>query len=199
VVVIFVGNDLLEMQDQRRPHLDDELTERPLNAHPPPETTSRRRMVYNRCRPRLYGELFWQGINQAIYLHEHPEDYGLLLAKAERTVDLLAALCQAHDARLVIGLLPAYDDFIDYDLPFANDATMGPVLAERSNRRLRLDLRTMLQGKGIVHVDFHTVFREAEVADLYASDFHIWTAGHALVADALTGPVAEAARQTVGP
>jgi hypothetical protein len=185
IAVVFVGNDLIELEDTGRPHLADDLTQQPIDPDTPPEATSARRMIYNRCRPRLYGELFWQGMNQAIYLHQYPQRYDAMLAKAVRCVELMHANARAHDAELIVVLLPSYDDHVDFHLPFADDPTMGPIVAEQSNRRLRLDLAAAITRLKIPLIDAAPLFRASDLPDLYSGDFHIWKNAHRLVATAL--------------
>jgi hypothetical protein len=69
VVVCFLGNDFVELEDAGSPHLDDALVERPADPSPPPETTSER-MRWLALPEEM---LFWRGMNQAAYFHLHPE------------------------------------------------------------------------------------------------------------------------------
>lgn len=189
IAVVFVGNDFVELEDRGRPHLDDALQPQPRNPRPPAEKTSARHLLFNRCRPQQYDELFWQGINQAIYLHRHPERYPVLLAKGRRCVKRMRAQARASGGRLIVALIPAYDDFVDFDLPFDDCGIMGQVLAERWNRRLRLDFKEEVEGLGVPVVDLWPEFRDADADDLYAGDFHIWAEGHRVLAEALAPQV----------
>jgi len=185
VAVVFAGNDFVELEDPGRPHLDDDLNEMPINPDAPAETTSARRAVFNRCRPRAYNELFWQGMNQAIYLHERPKRYPVVMAKAVRCLEIMQATAAAHGATLIVVILPAYDDFVDFALPFTEDPTMRATLAEQANRRLRQDLANAATGLGIEVIDALPIFQACELPDLYAGDFHIWKNAHRLIAEAL--------------
>ena len=185
VVLVFVGNDLLELEDLSRPHIDDELAERDISHNIPPETTEARRKLFERTALAPYRSLFWQGINQETYFLQNEQRYEVVLRKATRTVELMQAQCRQGGAKLVFALLPSYEDTYDYQLPFGLDPSIAGLIDRRANRCLRGDLKRIIEAKGLPVVDFHDCLNGAEQADLYDADFHIWTAGHALLSEAL--------------
>lgn len=192
VVILFVGNDLLELEDLSRPHIDDGLNEQPHGGPAPGETTSARLKLFKRSVPAPYEGLFWQGMNQAIYFRQRAERRGVVMAKARRALELLAAKCRAEHVGLIVGLLPPFEDVVDYRLSFDVDPFLQDVLAQRSSRELRLELYGMVRELGVPVVDFFDVLRSSSDPDLYAGDFHLWAAGHALLAEALRPAIEEA-------
>lgn len=188
VLSVFLGNDLLELEDRGRPHLDDDLVERPAADPPPPQTTSARLEWL-----RLTGDepLFWQGLNQAAYLHLHPERLEPLLAKAGRCLDEAAALAARHDARLVVALIPSYDLLFPERVARCGERAMEAVRAG-GNARLRAGLLARLAQRGIACADLHDALRADGRDELYATDYHLFVAGHRLLAEALLAPVAAA-------
>ena len=190
VAVVFVGNDPVELEDVRRPHLDDALVERPMSRTPPPETTSQRWTRFIEAVPAPHRELFSQGLNQAMFFLDQPDRYDPVLAKARRAIELLDELCRQNGSELLVGLLPSFEDFADYRLPFEPGPSMQPVLAQQVNRRLRLALGTIVESRDVAVVDFFGVLHGADTLDVYAGDYHIWTVGHTLMADELLPVVA---------
>jgi len=191
VAVYFAGNDFVELDDRNRPFISDALVENPPDAAPPKESTSFRRLLFEQIAPKHYEDLFWQGMNQAIYLARRPDRREVLLAKAVKTVELLQAEYEPVHTPLIVVIIPSYDDYMDYDLPITG-ALADTIVREKVNRTLRRRLVDALGKKGVRVVDMHPVFQSARLPNIYAGDFHIWDAGHQLLANALIEPVIDA-------
>lgn len=184
LVIVFCGNDLLELDNETEPWLDDDLVERPANPSPPKETASARRDALE-----LPDEAwFWQGLNQAAYVRDRPERRALLLAKAARSVELLAEVARAADAGLLFALLPS-PDMVDpgrtrgLSAPVA--ALLGPDDSATPNRRLHDDLAARIAERKLPCVDLLPAFVGRPLEELYAADCHIFDGGHRLLADVL--------------
>ena len=186
--VIFLGNDLLELEHAARPHLDDALEERPANPSAPPENPLLRWQGLGRPPQGL----FWQGLNQASYLSDSPARVRPVLAKMRRSLELLAKLAEERDTALLVALLPSYD------LTFPERAgvryeEVRTLLRGNPNGSLRAALLAVLGELGIPYVDLLERFRADGRDEIYAQDFHIYVGGHRHVAEALVEPVLAAA------
>jgi len=185
VVVCFLGNDFVELEDAGSPHLDDALAERPADPAPPPETTSER--VRWLALPEM--PLFWQGMNQAAYFHFHPERFEPVCAKAKRSLELLRDLAHERGAKALLVLLPGYDLVFPERVAALGD-TARQASATGANGRLRVRLQEAAAELGIATVDVLDAFRADAREDLYASDYHIFRRGHALLAERMAPAVA---------
>lgn len=188
VVVLFAGNDLLELDDVGRPHLDDDLAERGPNADPPAETTGER--LRRLALPEAVAGSFWQGLNQAAYLHLRPERDAMLRRKAAWTLRQLRDECAAAGARLTVVLLPPFD------VAFPTQAAaIGGFAAEvvqgGAQRRLYAWLQAELQNLQVPTLDLLPGFVAAGRLDVYAADFHVWRDGHRAIADGLSAMLRE--------
>jgi hypothetical protein len=101
---------------------------------------------------------------------------------------MLDELCHSSGAELIIALLPAYTDYLDYELPFETSAPIRGILEMRIDRRARQDLRLICESLGLTVVDLFPILRTVKDPDLYAGDLHIWTAGHAAIQAWATWP-----------
>jgi len=178
VVVCFLGNDFVELEDAGSPHLDDALVERPADPSPPPETTSER----TRWLALPEEMLFWQGMNQAAYFHLHPERFEPVCAKAKRSLELLRELAKGRGARALLVLLPSYDLVFPGRVEALGDAARQAV-ATGANGRLRDFVTKAADELGIPLVDMLRAFRADGREDLYATDYHVFLRGHALLAE----------------
>lgn len=194
LAVVFTGNDVLELEDVNRPHLDDELREQPLSTDAPVETTSLRFGLVKRTVPRRYEQLFWQGLNQAIYFHQRPARLEPALAKAVRSLELLDRFCDDRNAQLIVALLPSYEDVVDYELPFELDSSIDGILTDQVNRRIRVELKAAAEARGIPVIDLFDTLHGRADPYLYARDFHLWDHGHKLAAEALLPVVTDLLR-----
>lgn len=191
VAVFFAGNDFVELDDRNRPFISDALIENTPDAAPPNESTSFRRLLFEQIAPEHYQDLFWQGMNQAIYLARKPAHREILLAKAVKAIELLQAECEPSHAPLIVVIIPSYGDYMDYDLPITG-ALADTIVRQKVNRSLRHQLVDALRKKSVRVVDMHPSFRASRLPNIYAGDFHIWDAGHQLLAVALIEPVIDA-------
>jgi hypothetical protein len=178
VVVCFLGNDFVELEDAGSPHLDDALVERPADPSPPPETTSER-MRWLALPEEM---LFWQGMNQAAYFHLHPERFEPVCAKAKKSLELLRDLARAHQARALVVLLPGYDLVFPDRVAALGDAAKQAIATD-ANGRLRARVLELVAELGLATVDPLAAFRADGREDLYASDYHVFLRGHALLAE----------------
>jgi hypothetical protein len=193
VAVIFLGNDLLELDHDARPHLDDALVERPATR------SARGGDPFERWRAlgRPPQGLFWQGLNQAYYLRRSPQRVRPVLAKARRSLELLAALAEERKAALLVALLPSYDVTFP-ERAASTKPEVRALLGGNPNANLRAGVLAALRELGIPYVDLLERFRADGRDELYARDFHIYVEGHHLVADALVEPVLAAAPERRG-
>jgi lysophospholipase L1-like esterase len=182
VVVVFLGNDFLDLEDQRRPHLTDDFVESPISSDPPAETTSARQRRLD--LPAEASRAFWQGLNQAAYLFEHPDRRQPILRKADHTLQALVQLCRAQETRLLVALLPSFDLVFPEQASLAGDRVVE-VVASGVQRDLHRDFLGLLERHGVDHVDLLPIFQGVGKVDLYAHDFHIWKRGHATLAEAV--------------
>lgn len=187
LLVVFLGNDLIELEDLSVPHLDDALAERPADPHPPAETTSARIAWLGLPEEQL----FWQGLNQACYLHLHPERFEPICAKARRSLELLRDLARESSADVLVALLPGYDLVFPERVAAISERTRE-VEATGANGRLRQRLLADAKELGLPTVDPLDAFRADGREDLFATDYHIFLRGHALLA-AQIAPALEAA------
>lgn len=185
VVVCFLGNDFVELEDAGSPHLDDALAERPADPAPPPETTSER-MRWLALPEEM---LFWQGMNQAAYFHLHPERFEPVCAKARRSLEVLRDLARERGARALLVLLPGYDLVFPERVAALGEAARQAV-ATGANGRLRVRLQEAAAELALATVDVLDAFRADGREDLYASDYHVFLRGHALLAERMAPAVA---------
>jgi hypothetical protein len=186
VAVCFLGNDFVELEDAGSPHLDDALVARPADPAPPPETTSER-MRWLALPEEM---LFWQGMNQAAYFHLHPERFEPVCAKAKKSLELLRDLARERGAKALLVLLPGYDLVFPERVAALGDAAKQAI-ATGANDRLRVRLQETAAELGIATVDVLDAFRADGREDLYATDYHVFLRGHALLAERMA-PAVEA-------
>lgn len=181
VIVVFLGNDFVDLDNPLVPHLDDEGHELPATAAGP-ETTSGRKDAL--ALPEPHTELFWQGLNQALLLHREPARLAVWMRKAAHAVEAMERAAAAHDARVVWVLLPSCD------LVFPEHAkTLSPLAAEvtagGAQRRVRDAFAALLASHEARVVDAEPAFRADGRLALYALDYHVYLAGHRLLAQLL--------------
>lgn len=188
VLVVFLGNDFLDLDNPTVPHLDDQLRERPAGERSSPETTSARLAEF--ALPEPYGQLFWQGLNQALLVHRQPERLAVWMRKAEHAISTMARAAAGHGSDVVWALLPSFD------LVFPDQARSLGKLADEVGtalvqRRIRDQFVRLLQANHARAVDFEPAFRAEGKTHLYAIDFHVYRAGHRLMAEVLQPVLAE--------
>lgn len=181
VAVVFAGNDFYDLMDSGRPHLDEQGREIPADPDPAPRGAWERR---TRFADGI--DLFFQGFNQASWLYEHPDEVPHLQALTERALDALVDA--AGRAELVLAVVPSFD------LVFPERAALmgayeSRVVASGGQRAFYAWFVERARGAGLEVVDLEPVFREDRRFDLYARDFHVYTRGHAFLAEALLEPV----------
>jgi hypothetical protein len=187
VVVVFLGNDFLDLENPTVPHLDAELRELPGGERTAPETTSAR--IAELAIPEPYGQAFWQGLNQALLLHRSPE---LLVRWRQKSAHAIARLERAardQGCAVVWALLPSFD----LALPAVAQG-LGKIADEvvrgGANRRVRDMFVGELAAASARMVDLEPSFVAYGKLDLYAIDFHIYRHGHRIAAEALAPVVA---------
>ena len=183
VVIVYLGNDFHELEDTGRPHLDDELREQPATA----------RLFTDRARTRLdrlglSADLFNQGTNQASYFAEMPERGAVVMARARRTVELVAALAKDHGFTTVWVLLPSYD-MVYPEVVGRMNAAGAALVQKRVNDGLAADFAGILSAQRQPFVDLLPVFKAHKRPVPYAADYHLWHEGHRLLADAVAPAV----------
>ena len=184
IAVIYMGNDLIELEDVGRPHIDDDGVERPAAPAPPPPTTSARMDWLQPVKPGL----FWQGLNQSAYLLQRPGRRVAIERKLRVVCAGLHELGRAQEWPVLAVLLPSYE------LAYPQRLESLPANARAAMEYTRsLDLpgrvSSILAQEGIDSLDLTQAFARADDPDIYADDYHIWRSGHALLAAEVT-PVA---------
>lgn len=182
VVVVFLGNDILELEDPSRPHLDDRLEAEPAGA-PSSGAKAWHRLESLQLLPTAR-PLFDQGLNQASFLQEEPQRRDLLLKKVDRTVEILQELARQHRSELLLVLLPSYE-MVFPERAAALAEPVARLLRGSPNLALLEDLKGILTRRGCAFADLLPEFRRRGTDQLYASDYHIWLEGHQLVAEAV--------------
>jgi hypothetical protein len=186
VIVVFLGNDFLDLDDPSVPHLDAALVERPPRTRTKPETTSAREREMAIVEP--YQAAFWQGLNQAMLLHREPARLEVWMQQAAYAVAAMQRAAKEHDAQVLWALLPSFD------LAFP-DHTMGmsPLAAEvvrdGAQRRLRDAFVDVLRAADANVVDVEPAFRRDGAITIYALDFHVYRRGHRLLFETLRAPI----------
>ena len=186
VVQVFAGNDFLELEDVTRPHLDDRGQECPTATDPPVERTSERLAWLG-----MEGNpLFWQGMNQAAYLVREPDRRPVLEAKARRAVELMEALVEQHESKLLWLVLPSFDQVFPERVAALGEAAARCVQAPREDS-LHAWFVAFLRTRAHPAVDLLPAFRRADDPELYALDYHVWEPAHRLIAETLALPLRE--------
>lgn len=188
LVIVFLGNDFLELEDPGRPHLNDALVESPTMEDPPPEQTSARRSQLAIPKDFRLESAFWQGLNQASYFHHNPERVPHVRSKARRTLELMRALATENDFEVVYALLPSLDLTFPDRLKTAS-APIAEVIEGGAQQAMYEWFRAQLDEMGEAYVDLTADFRADGKLDLYAVDCHIWKRGHQLVAERAAAPL----------
>ncbi|MEM7199150.1 MAG: hypothetical protein AAF628_02725 [Planctomycetota bacterium] len=188
VVVVFTGNDLLELEDVSRPHLDDELVERAPVTEPPPETTSARLAWLGMRRDQ-----FFQGLNQACYAMQRPERVPVLLRKANRCLELLRAAAETDGAALRLVALPPYD-LVRPDAVRRLGEAPRQVVDSGVAEQLHRGFVAAAKRQGLRCIDLLPAFRAHRGGALYGEDFHVFLAAHDMLADVLVPELIAALR-----
>ncbi|MGE0144435.1 MAG: SGNH/GDSL hydrolase family protein [Planctomycetota bacterium] len=179
VVGVFLGNDLLDLENRKVPHLDDDLREQPAAAEAAAETTSERSRAL--AIERQFEQIFWQGLNQALYLHRQPDRLQPILAKARRSVEDLERTAAANGAALLWVLIPSFD-LVQPKHASGLSKLAGEVVDGGVQRKLRDGFMALLADRSADVIDLEPVFVADGRLELYALDFHIYREGHRLLA-----------------
>jgi hypothetical protein len=189
-----MGNDFFELEDLSRPHLNDYCEEVPAKKNAPFGSGAVARFD-KLALPEEAHKLFSQGLNQAVYLMEHPEREDLILKKARKCIILLKSIARQYDSSLLFVLLPSYD-MVFPDQTKQMSAYARNVVENKGNMRLLSRIENILDGEGCDLVNLLPVFVEGSRPFLYANDFHIWQEGHKLIVDSICGEVLEITKRT---
>ncbi len=188
VAVVFLGNDVYELEDRGRPHLDDAMREAEAGA--PSDARETMVRIDALDLPKRHADLVNQGLNQASYFASHPERFDAVLAKAKRCFELLDAEARRTEGRLLVALLPSYD-LVYPGTVRALGAGAAAAVDSGVNARIHRSMGRILADLGTPHVDLLPFFLPTKDRYLYASDYHVWKEGHALLAEALAPKAAE--------
>jgi hypothetical protein len=189
VVIVFLGNDFLDLDDPTVPHLDDALQEQPGDERAAKGGAADRQRAIGLQAP--HEQLFWQGLNQAEWLRRDPTRHDAWLRKAAHAVATLETAAAAHGARVLWTLLPSFD--LVFPEQAANLSAGAKVaVASGAQRRLRDGFAALLAGRGATVVDVEPLFAADGKLDVYALDFHVYRKGHRLLAAALQQPLGAA-------
>ncbi len=184
VVVVFLGNDFLDLENPTGPHLDDALRELAGGERTEPETTSAREREL--ALPTLFSQLFWQGLNQAAYLRGAQERVDVLARKAAHAVETMETAAAAQGAKVLWVLLPSFD-LVFPDKVAALGGRIKETVESGAQRRMRDAFTVVLASRAVV--DLEPVFRADGALGLYAIDFHVFRRGHQRIAEALEAPI----------
>ncbi|MBI5851659.1 MAG: SGNH/GDSL hydrolase family protein [Planctomycetes bacterium] len=187
VVVVFLGNDFLDLENPTVPHLDDALHELAGGERTGPETTSAREREL--ALPELFSQLFWQGLNQAAYLHRAPERIDALARKAGHAVETIETAAAAQGARVLWVLLPSFD-LVFPDKVAGLGGRIQETVGSGAQRRMRDAFAAVLASLAVV--DLEPAFLADGTLGLYAIDFHVFRRGHQRMAEALEAPIRDA-------
>jgi hypothetical protein len=179
VVGVFLGNDLLDLENRKVPHLDDDLREQPAASDVGSETTSERLRAL--AIETQFEQSFWQGLNQALYLHQQPDRLQPMLAKARRAIDDLERTAATNDAALLWVLIPSFD-LVQPQHTRGLSKLAAEVVDGGAQRRLRDGFMALLADRSADVIDLEPVFVADGRLELYALDFHIYREGHRLLA-----------------
>lgn len=189
IAVVYLGNDLIELEDLGRPHIDDRGEPRPADPAPPPETTSQRIAWLQGVAPGF----FWQGLNQSAYLFQNPDRLGVIETKLGVVASLLADLGRTGGCAVLVVLLPSYELAYPQRLA-ALPANARAAMSYARSLGLSHRVGAIFRREGLQALDLTPAFARSTDPDLYADDYHIWRGGHALLA----GEVAPAAALALG-
>ena len=183
VIVVFLGNDFVELDNLKVPHLDDQLRHQPGSENAPPESTSDRQKRMGMIEP--YRGLFWQGLNQAMYLAEQPERLAVLTKKSAHAIEHMERVAREHSVRVLWALLPSFDlVFADHARGLGTGA--AAVITSGSQRRMRDAFVAELTKRGAAIADLEPAFKaDGRATTLYAMDFHVYRHAHQVMAKAL--------------
>lgn len=185
LVVVYMGNDFLGLEDTRRPYIDDQGLEQPTNPNPPDETTTARLKQLNLNEPGPLSGLFWQALNQAFYFQQHPERIPVVKQKAMRVLQLLQDEAKKSQAQLVLALLPSCDLVLPNAVRVLDNPVIRSVLNSGIQQKFYDWFLSSLQKQGIEHMDLLPLLRRHGQTELFANDLHIWVPAHRLIADAM--------------
>ena len=188
VVVVFLGNDFLDLDNPTVPHLDGDLRELPGGERTAPETTSAR--MADLAIPEPYGQAFWQGLNQALLLHRSPELLAVWQKKSAHAIARLERTAKEHGCAVVWALLPS----LDLVLPAVAQGLgklADEVVRSGANRKVRDMFVAELAAANARVVDLEPPFAAYGKLDLYAIDFHVYRSGHRIAAATLAPVLAE--------
>lgn len=191
VVVVFLGNDFLGLENTRIPHLDDELQERPPSDRPPPETTTKRMAALGlEHTVQLHG-LFWQGLDQACYFHQNPGRLSPVKKKAVKVLELLKAEAVRDRVELMLVLLPSFDLVFPAFTKILETPLVREVVDSGVQAALHGWFKTAVAEAGIESIDLLPRMLEDGRKEQFANDLHLWIPGHRLVAEVLRDRVVE--------
>lgn len=186
VAVISTGDDFLELQDQKRPHVDDILLPQPPSQRKIPDASSNRRSKLGLPD----NGLFWTGMNQAAWMSMNNQALDRLEAKTAYCLNLIALTASRQRAAALIVLLPS-SDLLFPDLiassgsKYAKEIIDSGVQAEWYQR-----VRKRIENEGLAYVDLEPAFRRYGQKDLYTQNHELGSAGHGIAARVLSERIA---------
>ncbi len=123
-------------------------------------------------------------MNQALQFHEHPDRLAACQRKTKHTIELLRATAKKHNCEIIWVLIPPFDlvfpDKVANASPLAAATVKSGVQAKLHNW-----FRSLLEEGQNPVIDLLDDFKANATLGIYAYDFHIWTTGHKMLADAL--------------
>jgi len=183
VVVAYMGNDFLGLEDTRRPYIDDQGREQPTNPNPPAETTTARLKELGLDESDPLSGLFWQGLNQAFYFQQHPERVPVVKQKAIRVLQLSQAEAKKSKAQLVLAVLPSCDLVLPNAVGVLDKPVIRSVMKSGIQQNFYDWFLSTLQKHRIEHIDLLPLLRNNGRTQLFANDLHIWVPAHRLIAE----------------
>jgi hypothetical protein len=185
VVVAYMGNDFLGLEDTRRPYIDDQGREQLADPNPPAETTTTRIKALGLDEPGPLSGLFWQALNQALYFQQHPQRVPVVKQKAIRVLQLLQAEAKKSKAQLVLAVLPSCDLVLPNAVGVLDKPAIRSVIKSGIQQQFYDWFLSTLQKHGIDHIDLLPLLRTNGQTELFANDLHIWVPAHQLIAEAM--------------
>ncbi len=182
VALISMGNDFLDLEDRRRPHLDVNLLPQPARVDLSTDTNSNRQAMLGLSNPGA----FWQGMNQAAWLEMHSERLPQVQEKFLYCLRMLANTARKQGSSLLLVLLPSSDLILPSRITSQGSAYADKIVAAGIQANWYRGICELLSERGYAFEDLRPSFLAHRQPELYAMDHHLSATGHRLLAEAIS-------------
>jgi hypothetical protein len=186
VAFVSAGDDFLELQDKKRPHVDDILLPQPPSTRRIPDASSNRRSKLGLPDDGL----FWGGMNQAAWMSMNSQELGKLTAKTAYCLNLIASTARRERAASLFVLIPSSDLLFPELMRDAGSELTREILDSGLQSKWYGRIRSLIEAEGLAYVDLEPAFRSYGQKDLYADDHSLGPAGHRIAAQVLSQRIA---------